>query len=114
MDIRGVDFVAYSTKDMSRAVKFYEDTLGLTVAERFEDKYAEFDVAGTAFGLYRSQDGPTGGTIAFNVPNMAEALAQMKAKGLEPAWAEETPVCRMAGFIDPDGNHFMLHEKPKV
>ncbi len=116
MDIKGIDFFAYGVKDLDKAIKFYEDNLGLKLTEKYAGIYAEFDVAGTAFGLY-SGDPPQhpSGTVAFNVVNITEAAADLKAKGVEEiAPIEETPVCRMGFYKDLDGNSFMLHEKPKV
>ncbi len=113
MKLRGIDFVVYGTKDLPRAIKYYEENLGLKVTETWEDKYVEFDVGNETFALMTETPGPSG-TVAFNVPNMAEALKELEAKGVKPTWTHESPVCRMAGFVDLDGNAFMLHEKPKV
>lgn len=118
MSIRRIDFVAYNVKDLQASIEFYRDKLGLELSEQWEGMYAEFDVGGAAFGLYRSEghEPRPGGTVAFNVPNIAEAVAELKEKGLEMSGPEiyDTPVCRMAFYTDPDGNDFMLHEKPKV
>lgn len=116
MNIRGIDFVAYLVSDLDRAVDFYQNTLGLKLDSKFENVYAEFDVAGTTFGLYCAGEGPTHacGIVAFNVPSLAEAAAELKARGIECTAIEDSPVCRMGFFADPDGNEFMLHEKPKA
>jgi predicted enzyme related to lactoylglutathione lyase len=114
VEIRGVDFVAYSVEDLEHAIRFYRENLGLPEPFRVEGVYAEFDVGGTAFGLYHGEERQPSGTIAFNVPRIADAVAELKSRGLEPTWEEETPVCRMAGFVDSEGNPFILHETPKV
>jgi catechol 2,3-dioxygenase-like lactoylglutathione lyase family enzyme len=116
VNIRGIDFVAYLVSDLDRAVDFYQNTLGLKLDSKFENVYAEFDVAGTAFGLYKEGEGPAHpyGMVAFNVPSLAEAVAELKAGGIECVAVEDSPVCRMGFFTDPDGNEFMLHEKPKA
>jgi hypothetical protein len=51
MAITGVAFTAYPVTDMSRAVAFYSDTLGLTKAGLESDFWVEFDVAGSTFGV---------------------------------------------------------------
>lgn len=112
MHIRGIDFVAYQVTDLERAIDFYQNTLGLTLESRWESVYAEFDVGGTAFGLYASSDAPRHpfGVVAFNVESMDDAVAELNSRGLECKGIENTPVCRMGFFTDPDGNEFMLHE----
>lgn len=91
MNIRGIDFVAYLVSDLDRAVDFYQNTLGLKLDSKFENVYAEFDVAGTAFGLYKEGEGPAHpyGMVAFNVPSLAEAVAELKAGALN-AWPSRT------------------------
>lgn len=115
MDIRGIDFVAYQVRDLDRAVEFYRDMLGLKLESRWQNVYAEFDVAGTAFGLLAGQEpAHASGVVAFNVPNMDQAVAELEQKGVKCHHVEDTPVCRMGSFTDPDGNDFMLHEKLKA
>ena len=92
MEIRGVDFVAYSVEDLERAIRFYRDNLGLPEPLRVGGVYGEFDIGGTAFGLYRGEERQPSGTIAFNVPRMADAVAELTSRGLTPVWEEETPV----------------------
>lgn len=116
MTVSKVDFVAYGVKDLDASIKFYQDKLGLKLDIKLESFYAEFDVGGTAFGLYAGEPPrQTSGSVGFHVPNVAEAVAELKGKGLEAQGEiEDTPGCRMAFYLDPDGNSFILHEKPKV
>ena len=47
-----LDHVYVSVKDMDRAIKFYEDLLGMKVTHREENTWADFDVgSGFYFGL---------------------------------------------------------------
>jgi predicted enzyme related to lactoylglutathione lyase len=118
MKVRGIDFTTYACSNLQRSMAFYTDMIGLKLDSVYQDFYAEFDVDGQTFALISGIPGlkpGTGGQIGFNVPNLAEALAELKGKGVEPIGeVVETPVCRMAHFADPDGNVFVLHEKPRI
>ena len=49
-------------------------------------------------------------TQLFAVPDVAEAVAELKARGVPFHGAiEDTPVCHMAFGTDPEGNGFILH-----
>lgn len=115
MKVRGIDFTVYLVSDMERSVKFYTDLIGMEPESNWDNQYVEYIVDGAAFGLYAGGAKPGGGQVAFNVANLAEALAELRAKGVKVVMeTEDTPVCRMAAIADPDGNSVILHEKPKV
>ncbi len=117
MKARDIDFVAYPVSDLKKSIEFYSDVIGLKLDHIFQDAYAEFDVGGAAFaiGVHPSfTPGQTKGAVAFNVEDIAAAVAELKSKGVEPASPViDTPICRMVFVPDPDGNTFLLHEKPK-
>ena len=47
-----LDHIYVSVKDMDRAIKFYEDLLGMKVTHREENTWADFDIgSGFYFGL---------------------------------------------------------------
>ena len=46
-----LDHVYVSVKDMDRAIKFYEELLGMKVTHREENTWADFDMGGFYFGL---------------------------------------------------------------
>jgi predicted enzyme related to lactoylglutathione lyase len=52
-------------------------------------------------------------TIAFRVPDVAEAKAKLEAAGVQVDEIWDTGVCRGAGFRDPDGNAILLHHRYK-
>lgn len=117
MDIRGIDFVVYPVSDLKKGIEFYTQVMGLEVESIWQDQYAEFDIAGQTFAIMSGVEEmkPGGAQVAFNVPNITEALTEIKAKGVKQVGEViDTPVCRMAFVIDPDGNAITLHEKPKV
>lgn len=117
MNIRGIDFVAYPVSDMKKSIEWYQNVLGLKLDHTFGDEYAEFDIDGQTFSIGVREGwtpGQTRSAVAFNVSDIAAAVAELRSKGVEPIMdVVETPVCRMALFPDPDGNTFLLHEKPK-
>jgi predicted enzyme related to lactoylglutathione lyase len=48
----------------------------------------------------------------FAVPDVAEAVAELKARGVPfHGEIEDTPVCHMAFGTDPEGNGFILHKR---
>ena len=117
MDISGVDFTLIPTQDFDRAVDFYENTMGLEKSKQwgtmpgqeFETGNLTLDVWDpTAFG---SEFSPHRSPIAFQVPDVAAARAELEAKGIQFADTIDSGVCHMAPFHDPDGNALMLHHR---
>jgi catechol 2,3-dioxygenase-like lactoylglutathione lyase family enzyme len=102
---------------MDRAVDFYTDTLGLELAQRVDDEWAEISAGGGfVIGLRAAGPGtPTpGGRGAVSVClNVAEGLERVVQQLVEDgvqlvgAIREEQHV-RLAFFLDPDGNPFYL------
>ena len=117
MAITGVAFTAYPVTDVSRAVAFYSDTLGLTKAGFESDFWVEFDVAGSTFGVGSfEQIGAPGSaqSFALEVSDLASLRSDLIAKGCEPTEPFETPVCFISVVRDPDGNQIFLHQsKPR-
>ena len=112
--LRKVAFTMYPVTDMTRARAFYEDTLGLPKSSSgAQSPWVEFDLPGGGCLAITTVTGekPGGGTIAFEVDDLGETVADLKAKGVNLA-AEgiESPVCHMAIVKDPDGNSIILHK----
>src|SRR4051812_1893429 len=56
--------------------------------------------------------GPHDAGFALRVPDVAEARAELEAKGVEfKGEIFDTGVCHMAFFGDPDGNQIVLHRR---
>jgi 4-amino-4-deoxy-L-arabinose transferase-like glycosyltransferase/predicted enzyme related to lactoylglutathione lyase len=112
--ISGIDIHTYLVKEPARAIAFWRDTMGLKVTWETEDG-AEFELAdGSAFGLWRMDDGTwmPGNGIMFAVADVPAAVAELRAKGVSiVAHVEETPICTMAFGEDTEGNHFILHAR---
>ena len=112
-----VAFTMYPVTDMARARTFYEETLGLGPSRSgAASPWVEFDLPdGGCLAITNvTQQEPSanaGGTIAFEVDDLTGLIVGLKAKGVAfPADDIESPVCRMAVCLDPDGNSIILHE----
>jgi catechol 2,3-dioxygenase-like lactoylglutathione lyase family enzyme len=111
-------FFAYPVSDIDRACAFYQDVLGLIEVARWEKFWVEFAIAADAPGpvlaLATDMDGcdpgAKGGAVALETADFEGMVAHLKAHQvtfvMEP---EETSVCYFARFLDPDGNHLILH-----
>lgn len=108
----------YKVTNMPRARTFYEETLGLTCTkESSEGRWVEYDLPeGGCFAITTMADAvkpmaDAGGSVAFEVENLDELVAQLKAKEVRfKLEIFDTPVCRMAVPLDTEGNAFMLHQ----
>ena len=112
--LRKVAFTMYPVTDMPVARAFYEETLGLPPSgSSAQSPWVEFDLPGGGCLAITTvtKDKPGGGTIAFEVDDLDESVADLKARGV-PFAAEgiESPVCHMAIVKDPDGNAIILHK----
>jgi predicted enzyme related to lactoylglutathione lyase len=116
--IERVDFVAVSTKDLPKAVEFYESVLGLERSVYMEERnYAEFEIGNLTLSVLDAEKmGMThsvrGHEIALHVDDVAEARKTLEGRGVEfRGDTFDTGVCHMALFADPDGNPLMLHHR---
>ena len=115
--LQKVAFTMYPVTDMPRARAFYEETLGLPRSTNRETSpWVEFDLPGggcLAITTVTDEEpsARAGGTIAFEVDDLDTLVADLKARGVAiPAEGIESPVCRMAVCLDPDGNSIILHK----
>ena len=117
-DVERVDFVAVPTQDQGRAVRFYEETLGLRRNPNSSDRWVEFETGNLTIAILpheytgRSEFTPSTAPIALRVRDVAEARRKLEAAGVE--FARETidsGICHIAPFSDPDGNSLMLHHR---
>jgi catechol 2,3-dioxygenase-like lactoylglutathione lyase family enzyme len=113
--ITRVDFVAVPSTDWRRSRAFYVDKLGLRPDPAGD---AEFWVGDTCFAVYEPttfgmEFAPqTTAHLALHVDDVAEARAELEAKGIRfNGDTFDTGVCHMAFFHDPDGNALMLHHR---
>ena len=120
MKIKSIAFVGIPVTDIPRARNFYEQILGLVVAdEMMGGKWIEYTVEGSTLAIanvgeqWTPSDQGTG--VAFEVEDFDEAIKHLQREHVSFA-AEpfETPCCYMAVVQDPDGNKLRIHKlKPE-
>ena len=120
MIVEHVDFWTVPVTDMERSKQFYGETLGLTRVEHAEEQgFPEYKLGDNDFlyllslesigGAFR---GPHDAGFALRVPDVAEAKAELEAKGVTfNGDVLDTGVCHMAFLADPDGNQIVLHRR---
>jgi catechol 2,3-dioxygenase-like lactoylglutathione lyase family enzyme len=118
VNVEQVDFVSVPTRDVSRAVAFYRDVLGLPESE-YSD--GEVEAPNVTFGFWSPEaEGeefiPNTAGVALRVPDVHAAVDEVRAAGAEVIGIEDTGVCHMGFVKDPDGNVLILHRRyvPKV
>jgi predicted enzyme related to lactoylglutathione lyase len=115
--IKSISAVWLLVEDMSRALKFYGDTLGLPVKEHDGD-WSEIEVDGQRIGLNaklsESPAGAGGALIAFRPDGeLEDEVARLKDAGVAfTGDVSEHPWGRIAPFKDPDGNDLQLYAPP--
>lgn len=116
--VEGVDFVALSSKDLSKAVEFYEHALGLPRSIYLEERnYAEFEAGNLTLSVIDAEKmgmehSVRGHHIALHVADVEAARSELQERGVQfEGDTFDTGVCHMAFFKDPDGNPFMLHHR---
>jgi catechol 2,3-dioxygenase-like lactoylglutathione lyase family enzyme len=112
--------VYYNVQDMTRAVRFYSDVLGLRVVEE-TPYWSAFDVGGVRFGLHWTGGDPVpaighdshgahnGASVTLRVEDVDAAAEILRGKGVElvgavahESWGD------LVTFRDPDGNVLKL------
>ena len=97
MDVTGVDFVTVPTRDFDRAAEFYGGVLGLECSTRWgKMPAAEFETGTLTIALLQSD----AFGLVFQPHTHPIALH-----------VDDSGVCYMAHFEDPDGNALMLHHR---
>lgn len=111
--IKGMDIAAYLVRDPQRAIAFYRDVLGMTpTMVDDQGRGAEFTLAdGSTFGVWKPEDGGSGGAIMFAVDDARVAVEHYRARGLQLSDVMESPVCLMAFGQDPEGNSIIIHQR---
>jgi predicted enzyme related to lactoylglutathione lyase len=125
--VTGVDFVSVPTSDLTVAMDFYGNVLGLTRSSVWqrpgeEPVGAEFETGNLTISLIACERlgiafQPTKVPIALHVEDIEAARAELESRGISfPADTLDSGVCHMAHFEDPDGNALMLHHRyaPRV
>ena len=117
--LKKVAFTMYPVRDVARARRFYEETLGLKVGlngNQGDKWWIEYDlpdggcVALTNF-IADEPSAAAGGTIAFEVKDLDALIAHLKSKGVTfRGDVVRGPNCRMITCLDTEGNSIILHQ----
>ena len=112
-----------AVKDLDRARRFYEQTLGLEATEAMDGEVIEVRSGGTVINVYRSEFAGTNKATAltFDVDDIEAEIGELKKRGIffehydMPGLEQHgdlyvTDGDKTASFKDPDGNILSLFE----
>ena len=116
--LRDTDAVAtIAVKDLGKAARFYEETLGLSRADGEDAEALVFESGDTTINVYQSSFAGTNKATALTwvVDDVEDVVDSLKAKGVKfehydlPDTTREGDIhvsgdIRVAWFKDPDGN----------
>ena len=110
-----------AVKDLDRARKFYEDTLGLKTEEEWGGEGVTMKSGGTTVNVYKSEFAGTNKATAlnFDVDDIEKEVGELKGKGVFfehydlPGLKQDGDIysgegMKTAWFKDPDGNILSL------
>ena len=113
-----------AVKDLDRARKFYEETLGLEAHESMAGEVLEVKSGATKVEVYRSEFAGTNKATAltFNVDDIASEVRELKDKGVmfehydmdgldQDGDIYSAEGMKTAWFKDPDGNILSMIEE---
>jgi predicted enzyme related to lactoylglutathione lyase len=118
IEITRVDYIRVPVDDIEAAMHFYGEVLGLPRNEHLDhEDWIEYEAANVTLAVmtphthaYEFAALPPA-TIAFGVPDVATAKAELEGRGLEVGDIGDSGVCRGAGVSDPAGNRILLHHR---
>ncbi len=109
--------VTVMVADFERGLRFYTETLGLRVATRFGNDWAEVETSGLTVGLHPKGKGasppaaPDAVSIGLEVDSIEAAMKMLGAKGVRfDGGPVDDGMVRLAFFTDPDGTPLYLCE----
>jgi catechol 2,3-dioxygenase-like lactoylglutathione lyase family enzyme len=114
VQVEQVDCITIPTRDVSRAVAFYRDTLGLAQSTFTE---GEVETPNVTLSFWNpAEQGvefqPNVAGFAIRVADVEAARRELEAKGVEfMGDTFDSSVCHMGFFKDPDGNVVILHRR---
>jgi catechol 2,3-dioxygenase-like lactoylglutathione lyase family enzyme len=118
MEVTRVDYIRVPVDDIESATHFYGEILGLPRNERLDhDDWVEYEASNVTLAVmtphtheYEFSPLPPG-TLAFRVPDVAEAKAKLEEAGVQVNEMWDSGLCRGAGTRDPSGNPILLHRR---
>ena len=114
--IQTIAFIACPVKDIAVSRRFYEDQLGLRLTLNPNDDWFEYDLGDTTFVITSADvDHPfpvRGALVAFEVDDLDKEVERLRKIGVTiKGEIGESPVCRYATIVDPDGTELLIHKR---
>ena len=111
--VSGIDTVFYQVCNMDRAVEFYTQRLGLTLARREGNDWAELNAGPINLALsgelaVAPQRG--GATVVLRATGLDELATTLRDAGVVVGSVDDLGGARMLDVYDPDGNQLVLME----
>jgi catechol 2,3-dioxygenase-like lactoylglutathione lyase family enzyme len=120
IDVQRIDYIRIPVTDMDKATHFYGEVLGLELNPNSPaDDWVEYELGNVTLAVMTPHTHDyeftplTPSTLAFGVPDVAEAKAKLEAAGVHVDEMWDSGVCQGSGFRDPAGNVFLLHHRYK-
>jgi catechol 2,3-dioxygenase-like lactoylglutathione lyase family enzyme len=118
IDVQQVDYIRVPVTDMAEANRFYGEVLGLERNPNSpSEDWVEYETGNVTLAVmtphthdYEFTPLPHG-TLAFRVPDVADAKAKLEAVGVQVDDMWDSGVCYGAGLRDPAGNPILLHHR---
>lgn len=98
--------------DMTAAIDFYRDTLGLELVKQFGEHYAQMKAGDLLVGLHpATREVVVGNNLAigFGVTHFDSECEKLKEEKISLQFTQEGGT-RLTHFTDPDGNNLFLAE----
>jgi len=118
--INEIAFTVTPVSDLKQSRAFYEGVLGLQPTTDFEEGgWIEYEIGSGAFAIAKADEkwkpSAFGTAVAFEVDDLERTVARLEDSGATFDMAvTDTPVCRLAVVLDPDGTRVMIHKRKKA
>jgi predicted enzyme related to lactoylglutathione lyase len=117
-EVQRTDFAMVVTQDKERALRFYEETLGLRRQPNAHEDWPEVETGNLTISIVdyeqigRDEFAPNSGALALRVPDVSATRDRLEAAGIEfRGETMDSGVCHLAVFTDPDGNRLFVHKR---
>lgn len=111
------EIVVY-VRDFEGAVRFYHETLGLSLDRKAEGVAGLRGKSGAEIVLHHGRErGPADAPpwlLEFIVGDIEGAVSALRARGVDVSDVDVRPYGKYARFSDPEGNPLGLEEPPKA